>query len=382
MRLINLIVFSLVGGALVWSQPGQPMGWILLNAVLFDLCGFISALIHELGHAFAAKLVGMRVFLVQVGGGRQLFGREMFGFRLQIHRYPLLGGITYAGHVKRKGLLWRQGLYVSAGPLSNLVLCGLLLLAIENPHWKEAINSVFSGLALAPILFLNSLIMFVINMIPRDYRRFLGEYPSDGKQLLQLLRPSEDFIDNALEGAFVAESAYAHSVNDYIHAENVCRSGLSRYPKSKMLANSLSVVLINTDRYEEGRKLLVRLLTLTKADEDGGLPRALILNNIAWSNLMIGDKALLQEADEYSQLAYGAFNDVTSFQNTRGATLIEFGKVDEGISLISSSRSSIERSDHLALSTAYALGKRLNIKIDDTKLHNGYCFAYRVDIKD
>lgn len=140
---------------------------------------------------------------------------------------------------------------------------------MENPHWKEMINSAFSSLAFAPVLFLNSLVMFVINMIPRDSHRLLGKYASDGRQLLQLLRPGEAYVDKALEGAFVAESVYAESLNDYIHAENVCRSGLARYPESKMLANSPSVVLINTGQYEEGRKLLVGLLAVTRPGEDG-----------------------------------------------------------------------------------------------------------------
>lgn len=133
MRLVNFLLYSLLGIALVWWQPGEPQGWLLLNAVLFDLCGFISALVHELGHAFAAKSVGMRVFM----------------------------------------------------------------------------------------------------------HRLLGNYPSDGKQLLKVLRPDEVYIDKALEEAFVAEFVYADSLNDYIHAENVCRSGLARYPESKMLANGL-----------------------------------------------------------------------------------------------------------------------------------------------
>jgi len=357
-RFVYLILYSLLGGAFVWSQPEQPMGWLLLNLVLFDLCGFISALIHELGHAFAAKFVGMRVFLVQVGSGCQLFGKEMFGFRLQFHRYPLLGGVTYAGHMERQRLLRRQAIYVSAGPLSNLALCGLLLLAIDNPHWKGIVNSVFSGIAITQILFLNSIVMFAVNMIPRNVRGSLGVFPSDGKQLLQLLRAGGEYIEKALEGAFVAEACYWHSVNDDIRAEQICRDGLSRYPNSKMLGNSLCVALLNTCRYHEGREQLIRLLAVTGTDEYGGLTRALLLNNIAWANLMIGDKGLLPEADEYSQQAYGAFNDIASFQNTRGATLIELGKVDEGIGLIIRARQRIDKRDNIAINAAYlALGE-------------------------
>jgi len=31
---------------------------------------------------------------------------------------------------------------------------------------------------------------------------------------------------------------------------------------------------------------------------------------------------------------------------------------------------------------AYSLGKKLYIEIDDTKLHDGYCFASRVDLRN
>jgi len=76
---------------------------------------------------------------------------------------------------------------------------------------------------------------------------------------------------------------------------------------------------------------------------------------IAWSDLFLGDPALLEEADVYSQEALGASPKYAYYQSTRGAVLVSTGKVEEGISMLSRAYSH-HQDRHARASVAYWLG--------------------------
>jgi len=60
----------------------------------------------------------------------------------------------------------------------------------------------------------------------------------------------------------------------------------------------------------------------------------LILNNIAYADVLIGDRSLLAEADTYSAEAYKNAPWLPPIIGTRGAVLVELGQVEPGIGLL------------------------------------------------
>lgn len=57
----------------------------------------------------------------------------------------------------------------------------------------------------------------------------------------------------------------------------------------------------------------------------------LLLNNVAWVDMMLANPELLDEADEYSQAALKAQPKCALFQGTRGYVLLRRGSVAQGI---------------------------------------------------
>jgi len=64
--LINLGC-GLLGAFLVVMEPLRYSGWVLLNLFVVQLFLVFAILPHELGHAIAAKLCGLRVFKICIG---------------------------------------------------------------------------------------------------------------------------------------------------------------------------------------------------------------------------------------------------------------------------------------------------------------------------
>ncbi len=61
--------------------------------------------------------------------------------------------------------------------------------------------------------------------------------------------------------------------------------------------------------------------------------RVLMLNNIAWSDLILDDPTLLEEADKNSLLAWERASH-PSFNGTPGLVLVKLGRLNEGIRLL------------------------------------------------
>lgn len=111
---------------------------------------WVALLIHELGHALAARISGVRLWAVRLGGGPVLCERTVRGVVIRIALLPLFGAVqlldadAYAiGYQNLKRARWRftwvQGAWrapfiSAAGPLASLIgaaVCIDLLRSIE-----------------------------------------------------------------------------------------------------------------------------------------------------------------------------------------------------------------------------------------------------------
>lgn len=113
-------------------------GWIflaacyLLAAPLFILLSFCNTIIHELGHFCVAKLCGLKVTLLKIGGGKPIFkrkiGKTMFILAKRSGSKRSNGGMV-AYEAPSDNL---KGLCISfAGPGSSLLLVTLYLVFLR-----------------------------------------------------------------------------------------------------------------------------------------------------------------------------------------------------------------------------------------------------------
>lgn len=357
--IISSIFLTLVGVALVTHPSSQLFGWALLNIVLVDYMVIAAAIVHESGHALAAVLVRARVFLVQVGSGKPLVMLRLLGARLKLNRYPLAGGLVFVGHTADRNVIGRHAVIVAGGPIANLALAGLLFWLGDISDWRNALIALTTGVAWIPIAFASNFGIFLVNVIPRTFSGLLGNMPSDGKLLLQLVRPTPPLVESILSSQYVVGSMLAFRDGEYELAERWCRDGLVCFPGNSMLHVNLTAILLETGRYELARTHCLRLLREgpQKGQEADGA-RAILANNLAWSNVMLGNGELLEEADKYSKEAFALAPDVPAVQGTRGVVLIERGEYESGMALIRKALAVAEKRRQIACDMAFlALGE-------------------------
>jgi hypothetical protein len=117
----------------------------LTESVLIGLAGsWVALLFHELGHALAAVLVGVRIWGIRLGVGPTIWRGRIGGCRLHVAVFPFLGSVQlldedaraigyrdiFAGRWRFEWgpKAWRAPIISAAGGLGNLV--GLVLLVI------------------------------------------------------------------------------------------------------------------------------------------------------------------------------------------------------------------------------------------------------------
>ncbi len=162
---------------------------VLLTSLLAT---WIALLLHELGHALAAWLVGVRIWGIRLGMGPTLWRGSIGGTRFQLGVFPLLGAVHLldedASAIGYRDIArgrwrfvwgpeaWRAPIISAAGGLSNLV--GLLVVAM---CWRAA-GSPLHGSVIGDFY----LFAAVANLA--GYLNLLPCFRSDGIHLLAHMR--------------------------------------------------------------------------------------------------------------------------------------------------------------------------------------------------
>ncbi|MCE7888064.1 MAG: RIP metalloprotease [Alphaproteobacteria bacterium PRO2] len=127
---------------------------IALKLIFLVIILFIAFILHELGHFIAARVFGIEVKTVEIGGGRRIFERtDRKGTRWS------LGIIPFGAHVNLDAgegggfftrPYWQRALTIAAGPLVNLALPFILFsgfyVAIGQPSTPPVVVGIAQGL--------------------------------------------------------------------------------------------------------------------------------------------------------------------------------------------------------------------------------------------
>ncbi len=76
---------TVAGLVLAVAVPRIILGPALLNLATLEASFFISTVLHELGHALAARLVGSRPFCIEIGTGRIAMEFLLWGIRWSVY---------------------------------------------------------------------------------------------------------------------------------------------------------------------------------------------------------------------------------------------------------------------------------------------------------
>ena len=229
--LIRLTSFvAILVGMLVYLELDAPdLGgdrhWFYLNALVGFAALVVSMVLHELGHAPVARLVGFKVFLVIIGIGPRLFEGHAGATRVIVNAFPTFGLTTVATR-RPERFRSRYSLVVLAGPATNLGLAALCYVWLGG---DVSLASFFQGLAPVTAALFANLLLFVTNVIP------FGSFATDGYQLVRIpgLTPAERLEHEA--SYFAHEGFEILLAGDIEGAESRFRAGLERYPESLIL---------------------------------------------------------------------------------------------------------------------------------------------------
>jgi len=169
---------ALRGALLTFAKP----------LVLAYAASWIALYAHEIGHATAARLLGIRIWGIRLGVGPALFDGSLAGCRLRIGLFPLVGSVILldadASAIGYRDIqpgpwrfewgrgAWRAPVISASGGISNLLVS---LLAVV--HWYLA-GSPHLGTPIGDLF----VYTFVANL--SGYLNLFPLFSSDGQHLL------------------------------------------------------------------------------------------------------------------------------------------------------------------------------------------------------
>jgi Zn-dependent protease len=321
-----VVPLLLVETAVARGQPFAP--WVIGNVLVYPLLVLASIAVHESGHAVVARALGLRVLCIEIGIGRRMAKRRYRGLRVQLNAFPILG-LTLIASDRRSGVRWRLWLATLAGPLATLAVTWTALAAgnlqLRDVLWPSA--AVAATPAVAPLLAFINCWALVRNLLPL---RVMG-YRSDGLQLIRLPSCPDGELEVLRIIPALIDAADAMEADELVTAERVLDAAFEIAPRSWLLRSDIAVVRIMAGRLVDARAQLCELMAEDPPSPDMGW---LVRNNLAWTNFMIGDAALLAEADELSSAVLAQRRNTPSAMGTRGAILGWLGRHDEAIVML------------------------------------------------
>ncbi len=313
---------------------GQPLSaWVLVNTVVFPVLLALSIVLHEAGHAIAARLLGLEVPRIELGQGRRLFQWRWGRTRLALNAFPS-AGFTYLAADGVGGVRGRLWLTIAAGPLVTAAIWGAALHGAPPSSVGEAIFPTVAftrGLAVTEVLaFVNGWLL-VFNLVPLPTLKWLPLGKNDGARLLSVPFAPQRELDMMAISAAVAEAEELRCSGDLPGALRVLETALARSPGSWVVRNSLAIV-----RLQQGELAAARDLFLELLDEEPPVPalRWLIRNNLAWADFRLRREDLRGEADTHSTAAHSRFPRAPFALSTRGAVLVWLGRAAEAVPLL------------------------------------------------
>ncbi len=361
------IFFSLVA-FLPFGQP--PLLVALANLAWLFIALALLVPWHELGHVIALWLMRGRLFAVRWGSGGDIRRWRWRGVAIYVGR-NLFSGFTMGGFLERTALPVRFTVYILGGIVANLVLAGLLLWW----HSDKPMRLLGDGIFWSEMLILASLIQAMGALLP--IRASVGaiKVPTDGAWLLQLLtgRLKPELIQQLY---FANGVMQASAFDDAAAMSEIAAQAMDRYPDEQW-AREMDMI----DKVMRGNgaeSLGWYGQAIESSPSLTGPQRAVLLNNAAWSGLLVGGEQQLATALERARLAFGMMPWFAPIRGTYGSLLVEHGDLKSGTAHLQWALAHHQGTRDKGLVTAYlALASALDAEFDQasTLICDAECLA-------
>ncbi len=292
-----------------------------------ELLGFylglvVGVIVHEGAHAVCARGFGLDVSTVALGAGPVLFQVKLGGTRVSVHLMPLAGMTGWRpGETQMDGNM--RAAVAFAGPLSNLLLAGVLLAARS---YAPAIATAAAG---------GNLLLFAENLLPRP-AGMGSRVGTDGWQMMKNLTRSywatahTRRLELAERCRLLLLEGRGAQVFDHLRGE-IDRAG-GDYPDAEAM---LAMFLLHEGRrqedLDEGFLRSGRL-----AYDKRAFPnlRGMALNNRAWRLAVGGWPEYMPDAEWAAREALRIIPNNPAVLGTLALVLVRLGRFDEAEAII------------------------------------------------
>lgn len=356
----SLLWITIIGFVFIFINSNYYLGWLLLNLALINLFLMLAIIPHEIGHAVAGNLLGLRVFRIILGFGKTLFTIKTFGLTWEVKKIPLIG-MTIVTHKSRHWFRLKQFIMIISGPLVNALFIIILFTTISS---EFAFNDFVSKITLKFNLLIANALVLLNNLWPRNIQTMYGKITNDGLTLFTILTRSQSKIDDNIALYYALEGNEHLRQKQWESAKKWYELGLSKFPNNPVCLNELAVLYLKkTGDYQKAIEIFEKLIQNNKIDKG---VQIFIKNNLASAYVFLGQKELLPEADRLSKEVYNNAPWVSMYKCTRGAVLIELNNIDEGLDLLRKAIAEEESPESKASLACYiAIGEVRKKNIDE-----------------
>jgi hypothetical protein len=305
-------------GLLAWIvvliDPEAGFIWRSLLPLFWITVYTLSVILHELGHFYAARLVGFRPMMLSIGYGPcLLLNRFASGLTLSVRALPV-SGYVFAWPCGEKHLRLRWFLMTLAGPAVNIALV-LAVWGLEEGWWfqlsvRDLVGKTFG------FIFFSNLILAISSLVPYSTCLERGRWESDGLMLWRLMFGAGETFWRGMSywnEQFGARCGSAKEAEDSKGWSQNWRDHIQSFDPHLMI---------------ESYRQLLREPQLTAEARLG------LLDSFATTVLMYNAREFLSEADMYSEELHRAKPTEWSVMGTRGSILVEIGRTEEGIEML------------------------------------------------
>jgi len=336
----------------VFTQPA----WINLNLLLLVFLEELLVVPHELGHALGAWLTRMRVFRVYISMGLTLFNGRKWGLWRERRPMPKEAGAALVAPRSPHRFRTRQAVMTACGPLANALLLAVSLWWLTPSGLLAQLQEIDCRLVPGAAFAVGNMLTLASALLP--YRR--GSYQgvpmsSDGLTLLTLPFLSEETGRQSHGSYFALEAQACDEHREDDEARRWLERWLEVYPDDPLARACVEVARLQLREFVRSRQTVRELLAPPNLNPS---LRTYLLDWLASTDLLLlldgtrvlqdapasGDGEplpptdLLEEASRAVEEAVPLTRQVpqvlVSVLGTRGAILIEQGKMEEGTALL------------------------------------------------
>ena len=287
---------------------------LLIILPIFLVTSWLVLFLHELGHAVAGDLVGMRIYEIKVGSGPRILAFRMSGISVEFNLLPLAGIVrafpSFSG--RRSQMI----LFTAGGPAASILLLIAFVVISDRIEPSEFTNAI-----LIPAL-LSQLQTIFLSLWPREVQIYGRRMASDGLSILRLLISKEPYGTAYKAGYLATIMPYAPSG--------------SAPPVLTAQSDRLAFHLASRSR-SDGIFSDEAILALDQELAVGDTRPAeemMVLDALVTDLLCRDFFSYRNEMDRWSKRALELNPASATLRGSRGAVLAELGRHDEALAML------------------------------------------------